>query len=106
MRDLSYKTIFGKTYTHEESLIQNVRDAFVNILAEENNVSEKSFKQYDKIIEEAKELITDDVTNEVVELYSNGKRIKYIAEYLYDKLKNTNINESIIVKFGEFNKKS
>lgn len=107
MKNLSYKDFFGKEYTHEESLSQDVKGYMVNIFAEENNVSEKSFQQYDELIAKVNSLFTQEVANEALELYSNGKRIKYISEYLYDKLKSaSSLNESVIVSFGEFTKKN
>lgn len=107
MKNLSYKDFFGKEYTHEESLSQDVKGYLVNIFAEENNVSEKSFEQYDQLIAKVNDLYTPEVANEALELYSDGKRIKFISEYLYDKLKlTTSVNEGVIISFGEFSKKN
>ena len=83
-KDLSY-SFLGKNISHIDSLISNVIDSIIEIIREEKGVSEKSFKQYDEIINFVKEKFNEEMKNESIELYNNGKRIDYIAEMLYDK---------------------
>lgn len=40
-KDLSYIDFFGKKIEHNESLRKNIIDSIVNIITEENNISEK-----------------------------------------------------------------
>lgn len=83
-KDLSY-SFFREEISHIDSLISNVRNSIIEIIREERGVSEKSFKQYDEIINFVKEKFNEEMKNESIELYNKGKRIDYIAEMLYDK---------------------
>lgn len=83
-KDLSY-SFLGKNVSHIDSLTSNIRNSIIEIIREEKGVSEKSFKQYDEIINFVKEKFNEEMKNESIELYNNGKRIDYIAEMLYDK---------------------
>ena len=84
--DLSWENIFGKKYTHEETLKKNVIDGLVRILMEENELSEKSFKQIDEIVKKVKEKIDDNILEDAEIHLQSGKRMNLFYEILYDKL--------------------
>lgn len=83
-KDLSYIDFFGKKIEHNESLRKNIIDSIVNIITEENNISEKSFGEYQKIIDLVKFKFNDDMFKRSLDMYNNGKRINYISEIIYD----------------------
>ena len=95
MKDLSYKDYFTKELVpHEVALKNNIKFAVIEIIREENKVSEKSFNLYDQIINFVNENFNDDCFYLVNELYNKNKRVNFIAEYLYDtEFKNKKILE-------------
>ena len=76
-KDLSYVDFFGKKVEHNESLRKN-------IITEENNISEKSFGEYQKVIDLVNFKFNDEMFKKSLDLYNNGKRINYISEVIYD----------------------
>ena len=83
-KDLSYIDFFGKKVEHNESLRKNIVDSIVNIITEENNISEKSFGEYQKVIDLVKSKFNDDMLKNALDMYNSGKRISYISEVIYD----------------------
>ena len=83
-KDLSYKDFFGKEVSHIESLKDSVISHIIEIIRSENNVSEKSFSEYHKIIKSVKDNFNNDMLEKSKILYNQGKRIEYISEILYD----------------------
>lgn len=83
-KDLSYNDFFGKNISHIESLGSRIKSDIIEIIMDENSISEKSFNEYNKIIKLVEEKFNEDILSKAVELYNSGKRIKYIAEILYD----------------------
>ena len=83
-KDLSYIDFFGKKVEHNESLRKNIVDSIVNIITEENNISEKSFGEYQKVIDLVKSKFNDDMFKNALDMYNSGKRISYISEVIYD----------------------
>lgn len=84
---LEYTDFFGKKVSHEEALQQRLRDNLSDIIATENKVSEKSFKQYDQIIENVKNVCENnkDIYLLANKFYNKNKRLEYCAEKIYDK---------------------
>lgn len=85
-KDLSWKSIFGKKYTHKETLKKNVIDNLVRILMDEKGISEKSFTKIDEIIDKVKEKIDDNILQEAEKHLQSGKRMNLFYETIYDKL--------------------
>jgi len=83
--DLSYTSFFGEKVTHNEALQSNIRDSILNIIMNENRISEKSFSEIDNQINNIKETFTTEMYSEAFKMYEEGKRINYIGEILYDK---------------------
>lgn len=83
-KDLSYIDFFGNKVEHNESFKKMVMDSVINIITEENNISEKSFGEYQKIIDLVKSKFNDDMFKRSLDMYNNGKRINYISEIIYD----------------------
>lgn len=83
--DMGYTDFFGKKVTHEEALQKNIRDLIVHIITEERGISEKSFKLYDEVIEEVKDLCEKhpEIYQEAELFYREGKRLNYLAEKIY-----------------------
>ena len=104
MKNLSYTTFFGnKKVTHEEALKERIIGFIIDIIADENKVSEKSFKQYDEIIKEVNNNFNEEMFNISEKFYNEGKRLRYISEYLYDKyFKINTLQESKIITFRNF----
>lgn len=105
MKDLSYNQIFPtkKKISHEESLISKVKSGLIEILREEGGISEKSFSEYQKVIDEVNNRFDDSMTNYSINEYRNGKRIGYICELIYDQyFKSGQVEESKIFKFSDF----
>jgi hypothetical protein len=104
MKNLAYETIFGKKYTHEEALKSMIIGSLSDIIREENNVSEKDFQKYDQVITQSNDIITHDVLETISDMYNSGKRVQYIAEYIYDTHINTNqlVTECVILNFDKF----
>lgn len=84
VRDLSYTSFFGKKINHLDSLKERVINSIVEIIREERGISEKSFKEYDEIINFVKDIFDNDMLERSSLLYKQGKRISYISEILYD----------------------
>lgn len=99
MKDLSYTTFFGKKVEHKTALKERIESNIVDIMMQENQISEKDFKRLDEIIVIAKNVIDDALYNEISELYNQGKRLQYIAEKIWDE-KQSLISE----KKNEFDK--
>lgn len=86
VRDLSYKSFFGKKVNHLDALKERVISSLVEIIREEKKVSEKSFKEYDEIINFVEDRFNNDMLERSSVLFNKGKRISYISEILYDEL--------------------
>lgn len=84
VRDLSYTSFFGKKINHLDSLKERVINSIIEIIREERGISEKSFKEYDEIINFVKDIFDNDMLERSSLLYKQGKRISYISEILYD----------------------
>lgn len=105
MKDLSYQNLFGdiKKVKHEDALKERVIGNIINIIAEENKVSEKSFEAYDKIIKNVNNNFTNEMFNISNQMYNDGKRLRYISEILYDKyFKTTKVEENNVITFTNF----
>lgn len=103
MKDLSHKTIFGKEVSHEDELKSRIKSKIVNIIMDEESVSEKSFSKVDDIVNRVNNIFDDSMFKLSEKMYSEGKRINYIAESIYDTyIKNSAISESVITKFKDF----
>jgi hypothetical protein len=105
MKDLSYQNLFGdkKRVNHEDALKERVIGIIVDIIADENKVSEKSFNKYDEIIKTVNNSYSEEMFNISNQMYNEGKRLKYISEYLYDKYFKMNaLKENTIIKFTNF----
>ena len=102
MKDLSYKHIFNGQVSHRDALKERVSGSLCDILMQEKEVSEKSFSQVDDIVKIVKDFLTENIFKICEEMYSDNKRINYIAEFLYDNyLKTDKLNESITT-FSQF----
>ena len=87
-QDLSYIDFFGKQVSHEDALKKSIQDGISEILREEGGISEKDFTNYDRVIEEAKKILSrPDVLEKIQKLHSDGKRSSYISEIIYDGMK-------------------
>jgi len=102
MKDLSYNHIFNGKISHRDSLKKMVKDHIVNIIMEENSISEKSFSKVDDIIKKVNGFFNGEMLDASEKMYSQNKRINYIAEFLYDTyIKQNSVNETID-SFSEF----
>lgn len=101
MKDLSYKNMFTGKVSHEDALKERIKSSIVNIVMEENSVSEKSFKKVDEIVKDVNEFYDEQMFSISNEMYNQDKRINYIGEFLYDKYYKKNINESVL-PFNKF----
>jgi hypothetical protein len=84
--NMGYKDFFGNNVSHEDALKKRLQSLLVDIVAEEWGVSEKSFRRYDEIIENVKNLIENDIEimKMAEEYYQKGKRLQLLAEQIYD----------------------
>lgn len=84
---LGYKTIFGNNVSHEEALQKNIRDLVSNIIMEERGISEKSFSSIDNVMEEVRNFFDDnpELYEKTQQFYEQKRRIKYLAEEIYQK---------------------
>ncbi len=91
---LEYTDFFGKQVSHNEALLSRVKGYLIDILQEENQVSEKDFTRMDEIMKEAKDFVQKDTTiiDEATKYYESNRRLKLLAELLYEKMKS---NETI-----------
>jgi hypothetical protein len=55
--DMSYKSFFGKEVSHQESLKESLISELVNIVTEEQGISEKAFSAYDEAIAKVKAFV-------------------------------------------------
>jgi hypothetical protein len=80
----NFSELFKKrTYTDE------VRSSLHNILESINGISEKAWRNQDKIIDFTKNYIIKEKIKEIVtEFEKNNERDEYCAEYIYSKFKN------------------
>ena len=84
---MGYKTIFGSEVSHEEALQKSVRDFISNIVMDERGISEKAFGSVDAVMAEVK-LVCEkhpEIYEEAQQYYESGKRLKFLAEQIYDK---------------------
>jgi hypothetical protein len=93
MKDLSYNKFFGGKVSHKDALKERIKGFITDIVMDENKVSEKSFEQVDKIIKEVNDSFTKQMFDVSIDMYNNGKRIRYISEFLFDTYLNT-VNEN------------
>ena len=83
---MEYTSFFGKKVSHESALQKRIRDLISNIIMDELKISEKSFKQYDQVIEIVKDVCgkNEKIYEESEEYYTDGKRLNFLAEKVYD----------------------
>lgn len=74
-------------FNYKPSYLKNVISNIIEIVREENRVSEKDFKRYDDIIESTKLSVhnNQDILKNIEEHEKLGYRKKYSAEIIYDK---------------------
>ena len=84
--EITYEQLGLKSPTYED----NVKSHIVYIIMEENHVSEKSFKEVEKI-----QRLVDDRFNDISKIKEiindfkeNKSRVSFCAELIYDKYKN------------------
>lgn len=80
--DLSYTNFFGKYINHNEAFLKLLSSCLVDIICEEKEISEKSYKLYDEVIKEVSDKLPA-YEKQANVLYKENKRIRYIAEILY-----------------------
>lgn len=105
MKDLSYQNLWGdkKKISHVDALKERVIGNIIDIIADENKVSEKSFEAYDKIIKNVNDNFSNEMFNLSKQMYNEGKRLSYISEFLYDKyFKLNKIEENKVITFTNF----
>lgn len=95
MKDLGYTDIFRKEHKHGDELRKDVEYGLVNILMDENKISEKSFSRIDELRVEVKSKITNEILENAENHFQSGKRMNLFYENLYDKLYFKNINEGM-----------
>ena len=84
---MGYKTIFGDEISHNEALQERLRRLITNIITEEKGISEKAFGSVDAVMAEVK-LVCEkhpEIYEEAQQYYESGKRLKFLAEQIYDK---------------------
>jgi len=83
--EITYEELGLKTPTYED----DVRSYVVDILMEVNHISEKSFEEVNKISKKVKEIFNEvyDIKKIINSFENNGSRIRFTAEYIYDKFK-------------------
>lgn len=94
---MGYTNFFGKKVSHEEALQKRTRDLITQIVVDVAGISEKSFTQYDQVIENVKDMCdrNPEIYKKSEEYYSKGKRLEYFAEKIYDKYFNSpKLNET------------
>jgi orotate phosphoribosyltransferase-like protein len=97
-KSLEYKEFFsGKIVNHDDALKERIRSAISDVIVDELKISEKSFSKLDKVFAVVRNICEKtDIYNESDKLYNDKKRIKYIAEMMYDKhFSNSNIINEI-----------
>jgi len=96
--NMGYKSFFGKEVSHEKALQERIRSLILNVIMDERKISEKSFGIVDEAIKDVKELCKNntDIYSLAEQYYQDGKRLKLLAEEVYDKyIKNNYKNEKI-----------
>lgn len=84
-QDLGYKSFFGKKISHDEAFKDQLKSILIHIIMEEKKISEKSFREVDKVVEDMNESITSEILEEANKLYNEDKRLNFIGEIIYDK---------------------
>ena len=84
--NMGYKTFLGKDISHENVLKDRIHSLIINIIMEEREISEKSFKLYDEVIEEVKNICetNPEIYDEAEQYYKNNRRLQYLAEKIYE----------------------
>ena len=100
MKDLSYKTIFGKSVSHIDAVKERLVNIITDIITKEEKISEKDFKRYDIAIEQAENIVTDDFVKQADEYIQSGRRMELLAEIIYDK---TKANPNQVMTFEKYN---
>lgn len=103
--DMSYTDFFGKKVSHEDAAMDSIKNLLIDICMEEQGVSEKSFRQVDEISDKVKLFLSskqDQILSSVNEFCKNGRRLKLLAEELYEEIADSEkrANESLIVGIG------
>lgn len=91
MKNLAYKTFFGKNVSHNDALLEKISSNISTIIAHEYNISEKSFKLYDIAINISKEILNEnkeDIIKKGNEYLKNNSRLELLSEQIYDDNKN------------------
>lgn len=97
-KSLEYEDFFGEIISHDDALKERIRSELSSIIMDELKISEKSFSQIDEVFKTVKDMCEEtSIYSETNDLYNNKKRLKYIAEMMYDKyfVNNNSINETM-----------
>jgi hypothetical protein len=77
--------IFNIKRTYNDDVKSNLHSIIENV----NKISEKSFKNQDKIMDFTKEFIKNSEIKKIIEDFKNkDERSEYCAEFIYSKFKN------------------
>ncbi len=82
---LEYKDFFGKEVSHNEAIEKQLKGILIHIIMDDLKISEKSFTEVDKIIERVNKVYSLDFNELANEYYNLNKRLKLLAEEIYDK---------------------
>jgi hypothetical protein len=98
IKGLPFDEMINKKYEY----IDYVYDHIVNIIMDEQEVSEKDFSNIDKITSDVKLKFNDDIKIEINKFEQLDKRAEYCAEIVYDKYFNGHyITEKKVAKYGK-----
>lgn len=84
--NLEWDDIFRNKHTHDDVLKKNVIDGLVQIIMDENKISEKSFNKIDEIVDVVKNKIDNNILSNAEEHLQSGKRMTLFYEQLYDEI--------------------
>lgn len=81
-RFLTYEDLGLKSPTYSDKVISNV----IDIICDENGISEKNFSKLDKVRETVEKVFISnpEIQQKVDECNKNKNRIRYCAEYIYE----------------------
>lgn len=70
-----------KTPTYKEKVFSSL----IHLIMDDRGISEKSFDEVDRLIDNLREYFKEDKVNKVInEFEENGRRENYCAEFIYD----------------------
>lgn len=84
-KNLGYKDFFGKKVNHREAFVSYLKSSLYEIMMEEKEISEKAFDKVDDVIEMVDSKLSSLDLSKYHKMYDNNKRLKYIAEIIFDK---------------------